>query len=157
MNKLIVNIIFIFFTVFFADCFSRDSNFVIYSDSAIITSDFISEETGNPALNKFPVTPLLLSAKDTIENPIEVYKNRNTNFKSDRNFWKIGITGGLTILGTYSAFRFREISNEAYNNYKLTNDEYQHDKSTKYEVYFYVTLALTQAAFAALMYLLFFD
>lgn len=157
MNKLIINIIFIFFTVFFADCFSRDSNFVNYSDSAIITSDFISHKTDNPVPNKFPAIPILLSLKDTIESPIEVYKNRNTNFKSERNFWKIGITGGLTLLGTYSTFRFREISNEAYNNYKLTNDEYQHDKSTKYEVYFYATLALTQAAFTALMYLIFFD
>ncbi|MBN1634505.1 MAG: hypothetical protein JW917_10090 [Ignavibacteria bacterium] len=157
MNKLIINITFLVFLIFLSDCFSRDSNFVNHSDSALITYECNPCETGNPVFNKLFAFPFLLSIKDTIESPIEVYKNRNTNFKSERNFWKIGIAGGLTLLGTYSTFRLREISNEAYNNYKMTNDEYQYDKSKKYEVYFYVTLALTQGAFAALMYLLFFD
>lgn len=150
MDKYYFHIFIILFFCNTSVCFSQDSisaaenNYKNYfSDINLIKPD-----------NHISISTLI---RDTVINDIPVYKNRNTNFKEKRDFLKIGIAGGLTLLGTYSAFRFREISNEAYKNYILTKDENQHDKSAKYDVYFYVTFALTQAAFAALIYLLFID
>jgi len=94
---------------------------------------------------------------DTSITSIEVYKNRNTNFKSERNFTIISLTGGLAIIGSYSTFRFKEISNEAYENYKLSGNQTELDKSKTNDLYFYLSLAVTQIALAGLFYMLFFD
>jgi hypothetical protein len=150
MNKSYFYILFILFSLSTSACFSQDS---ISAEEKHYENYFSDINILKPD-RQVSLSSLI---RDTVINDIAVYKNRNTNFKGKRDYLKIGITGGLTLLGTYSAFRFREISNEAYNNYLLTKDEYQHDKSAEYEIYFYVTIALTQAAFAALMYLLFID
>lgn len=95
--------------------------------------------------------------KDTSVTEIKVFKNQNTNFKKDRNFLAIGLTGGLTAIGAYSAYLFKEISNDEYENYQSNGDESRYDKYKQYNTYFYVTLTLTQVAFAYLMYLIFVD
>lgn len=103
------------------------------------------------------VTALNISLKDTVYSDIKVFKNKSTGFKKDRNFLTIGLTGGAALLGTYATYRFKELSNEAYDNFNNTGEQSQYDKSKDYDVYFYISLVLTQIAFSALMYFLFFD
>lgn len=95
--------------------------------------------------------------KDTSYKDLKVFKNRSTSFRKKRNFLAVGLTGSAALLGTYAAFRFNELSNESYINFQETGEQSLYDKSKQYDVYFYISLALSQIAFSAFIYFLFFD
>lgn len=150
MTKLFFNILLFLVFLLPAVLFSQDS--VRFNNS------FGKSESFFDSFEEFNfVTASEIILKDTVYSDIKVFKNKSTSFKKDRNFLIIGLTGGAALLGTYATYRFKEISNEAYDNFKTTGEQSRYDKSREYDVYFYISLALTQIAFSALMYFLFFD
>lgn len=96
--------------------------------------------------------------KDSIPNEnIKVIKNKSIFFNRKRDYTKIGISSLITIGGTVTSYLLKNESIENNNLYQQTNNQEYYDKSKKYDIYFGVSMAVTQIAFAALIYFLFFE
>ena len=89
-------------------------------------------------------------------NPI-VFKNKETNFKTGRNFLAIGSLGVGTLISAVSAIYFKNQANNSYDVYKQTFNHSDLDDSNRYDVYSIVSLIIMQGAIGGLIYFLFFD
>ena len=86
-----------------------------------------------------------------------VFINKETQFKTKRNFNLIGGLGVGTLASFIATVHFKNIANTSYDNYTNTLDKSELDKSNRYDVYSALTLVAMQAALAGLVYFLFFD
>ena len=93
---------------------------------------------------------------DKIYNFNLVEKDRLSQFKTKRNYGLIIGTGLVTLLGGFSAVRFKNIANNSYDNYQITLNNSELDKSNKYDIYSGIGLAVMQIAFIGFIYFLFF-
>jgi len=91
----------------------------------------------------------------TIKN--DVWKNRNTNFKTKRNFPVIALLGGALIGETYGAFSFKTKANDAYARYQQTFSKTDYDESNTNDTYSLLFLIAGQITLGALIYFLFID
>ncbi len=96
--------------------------------------------------------------KDSIkEGNIKVIKDKNIFFSKKRDFWKIGASGIVTLAGTISAYLLKNEATENDDLYQQTKNQEYYDKSRKYDIYFGISMVITQIAFSSLMYFLFFE
>lgn len=96
--------------------------------------------------------------KDTTkEENFKVIKNKNVFFNKERNYLKISISGLFTVAGTVSSYLFKNEAIENNNLYEQTKNQEFYDKSRKYDIYFIISMAVTQIAFSSLIYFLFFE
>jgi hypothetical protein len=86
-----------------------------------------------------------------------VFKNKQTQFNTKRNFFAIGGFGAAIITGLFGTIKFKNVANNSYDNYTSTLDQNEYDKSKKYDIYAGISLALMEAAFAGFIYYLFID
>jgi hypothetical protein len=93
---------------------------------------------------------------DKIYNFNLVEKDRLSQFKTKRNYGLIIGTGLVTLLGGFSAVQFKNIANNSYDNYQITLNNSELDKSNKYDIYSGIGLAVMQIAFIGFIYFLFF-
>ena len=98
-----------------------------------------------------------LKTKVLKDTSISVYKNKPTAFNTKRDFVKIGSMGAVILGSAVSTIRLKQIANDAYDTYLNTHSQSDLDKSNRYDKYSLVTLIIMEAAFAGLVYLLFFD
>lgn len=96
--------------------------------------------------------------KDTTDDSyIKVVKNKSIFFNKKRDYLKIGISGAVTVAGTITSYLFKSEAIENNDLYQQTNIQDYRDKSKKYDIYFAVSMAVTQIAFSSLIYFLFFE
>lgn len=96
--------------------------------------------------------------KDSIKDEnIKVIKDKNIFFNKKRDFWKIGVSGVVTVAGTVSAYLLKNEASENDDLYQQTKNQEYYDKSRKYDIYFGISMAITQIAFSTLIYFLFFE
>jgi len=145
---------------------------VLYNDSLIGITPlrFYSSEklNGNTIFKKTDFKDLIFDLKnynfekgvevnlDKIHNFNLVEKDRLSQFKTKRNYGLIIGTGLVTLLGGFSAVRFKNIANNSYDNYQITLNNSDLDKSNKYDIYSGIGLAVMQIAFIGFIYFLFF-
>ena len=86
-----------------------------------------------------------------------VFKNKETNFKTGRDFLAIGSFGAGLILSAYSAIHTKNIANDSYDRYLLSGSQQEYDDSRRYDAYSLVSLIIMEAAIAGLIYFLFID
>lgn len=86
-----------------------------------------------------------------------VYKNRATQFETQRSFFPIFATGAIAILGGASAINFKNSANQQYERYLINENSLYLDKSNSNDTYFIISVILMQAAIGGLVYFLFFD
>lgn len=86
-----------------------------------------------------------------------VDKDKSTIFKKERNYWKIGALGLATLGSAYASITFKKKANDYYDRYTVSNDRSLLDKSREFDIYYGISIVLTQAAFIALIYFLFMD
>jgi hypothetical protein len=86
-----------------------------------------------------------------------VWKNKNTNFNSKRNFPLIGILGAAVAGGTFATFHFKSLGNDAYDRYLTTYNQSDYDDSKTNDTYSVIFLIATQLTLGALVYFLFGD
>lgn len=86
-----------------------------------------------------------------------VFKNKKTNFKSERNFLAIGSFGAGALLGAVSAIYYKNTANDAYDRYRQTFAQTDLDETNRNDTYSLISLIVMQGAIAGLIYFLFFD
>jgi len=91
------------------------------------------------------------------DDGIIVFKNKQTQFNSKRNFFAIGGFGTAILAGLLSTIELKDVANKSYDNYLSTLDRNEYDKSRKYDLYAGITLAVMEAAIAGFIYYLFID
>ncbi len=91
------------------------------------------------------------------DDGIIVFKNKQTQFNTKRNFFAIGGFGTAILAGLISTIELKDVANKSYDNYLSTLDRNEYDKSRKYDLYAGITLALMEAAIAGFIYYLFID
>lgn len=129
----------------------------------IIQLFFISQMTfGQNLIDSIKLKPkreiLNQIIKDTTDSSnIKVVKNKSIFFNKKRDYLKIGISGVVTVAGTITSYLFKSEAIENNDLYQQTNIQDYHDKSKKYDIYFAVSMAVTQIAFSSLIYFLFFE
>jgi hypothetical protein len=89
-------------------------------------------------------------------NPI-TFKNKETNFKTERNILAIGSLGVGTLISAVSAIYFKNQANNSYDAYKHTFTQSDLDNSNRNDVYSLISLIVMQGAIGGLIYFLFFD
>ena len=127
--------------------------------SIILILLFISEFSYSQTVSD---TTGILRTQDLInrvvdDTNIKVYKNKQTIFEGKKEFVKISALGGIVVGAVIATVKLKSVANDSYDNYLLTQNPSDLDKSRKYDVYSAITLVVTQAAFAGLLYFLFFD
>lgn len=129
----------------------------------IIQLFFISQITfGQNSIDSLNLKPkreiLNQIIKDTIDDShTKVIKNKSIFFNKKRDYIKIGISGVATVAGTITSYLFKSEAIENNDLYQQTNIQDYYDKSKKYDIYFAVSMAVTQIAFSSLIYFLFFE
>jgi hypothetical protein len=93
----------------------------------------------------------------TQDDGIIVFKNKQTQFNTKRNFFAIGGFGTAVLAGLLSTIELKDVANKSYDNYLSTLDRNEYDKSRKYDLYAGITLAVMEAAIAGFIYYLFID
>lgn len=93
--------------------------------------------------------------KETI-NDI-VYKNRTTQFKTQRNLYAILGFGATAVAGGFFSVNFKTKANDNYTDYLTSGDNFYLNESNKYDKYFVASIIIMQLAIGGLMYYLFFD
>ncbi len=91
------------------------------------------------------------------DDGIIVFKNKQTQFNTKRNFFAIGGFGTAILAGLISTIELKNVANKSYDNYISTLDRNEYDKSKKYDLYAGITLAVMEAAIAGFIYYLFID
>jgi hypothetical protein len=86
-----------------------------------------------------------------------IFINKETQFKTKRNFYAIGGFGLGALASVISTIKFKNIANNSYDNYLSSLDNSELDKSKKYDAYSVISLIAMQAAIAGLVYFLFVD
>jgi hypothetical protein len=86
-----------------------------------------------------------------------VFKNRQTQFNTKRNYYAIGGFGAAVIAGLFSTIKFKNVANNSYDNYLMTSDKNEYDKSKQYDLYAGISLAVMEVALAGFIYYLFID
>lgn len=104
--------------------------------------------------NKFEIYGIL-KQKPGVSDSKEIVYNKNTGFKTPRNYAIISLLSAA-VLGTgYSAYRTKTVSNQLYRSYEENGFQNDLESSDRQNIYFYVSLALMQAAIGGLIYFLF--
>ncbi|HRE40092.1 MAG TPA: PEGA domain-containing protein [Ignavibacteria bacterium] len=104
--------------------------------------------------NKFELFGVLENKNSKILSE-EIIYNKKTSFKSPRNYTVIGLLSAALISTGYSAYRTKTVSNQLYDNYNLTGNQHDLDRSNQQNIFFYISLGLMQAALGGLIYFLF--
>ncbi len=121
--------------------------------SLLLLSGHLSAQMKNDTADTYQA----LRTKLLQDTSITVYKNKPTEFNTKRDFVKIGGLG-IVIAGSVAAtLKFKQIANNAYDNYVNSLSQSELDKSDRYDRYAMISLIVMEAAFACLVYLLFFD
>lgn len=97
----------------------------------------------------------LKSMKEGIESI--VFKNKDTKFKTKRNFFAAATTGALAIISGIATARYKAIANESYDAYLVSGSRDNLDRANRFDVYSGIGLAAMQAAVCGLIYFLFLD
>lgn len=118
-----------------------------YKDKVISPADFSSSNDINVTLEP--------QGKVITDNP--VFRDRQTNFKSERNFWAIGSFAAGVLASAYTTISFKNTANDAYDRYLENNNQADLNISNKNDVYSTISLVVMQAAMAGLIYFLFID
>ena len=94
---------------------------------------------------------------DIKSNESIVYKNKGTQFKTERNLFAILGLGVASITGAYFSVNYKNTANEAYDDYIRTGNRLKLEEANSNDTSFVISLILMQAAIGGLMYFLFFD
>ncbi|MBN8572243.1 MAG: PEGA domain-containing protein [Ignavibacteria bacterium] len=86
-----------------------------------------------------------------------VWKNKNTNFNTKRNFPLIAVLGAAVAGGTFGAFHFKSKGNDAYDRYLETQNPADYDESKTNDTYSILFLVATEVTLGVLVYFLFGD
>lgn len=86
-----------------------------------------------------------------------VFKNRDTEFKTKRNFLMIGSFGTAALLSAYTTINFKNISNESYDRYLLNYNNDDLDDANRNDIYAAISLVVMQVALAGVIYFLFIE
>jgi len=86
-----------------------------------------------------------------------VWKNKNTNFNTKRNFPLITVLGAAVAGGTFGAFHFKSKGNDAYDRYLVTQNPADYDESKTNDTYSILFLVATEVTLGVLVYFLFGD
>lgn len=86
-----------------------------------------------------------------------VYKDRVTQFKTQRSLFPILGTAAISVASCIMAFNYKNIANDEYDKYLLRGNSQNLEESQNNDTYFAVSLVVMQAAVAGLIYFLFFD
>jgi len=86
-----------------------------------------------------------------------VWKNKNTNFNTKRNFPLIAVLGAAVAGGTFGAFHFKSKGNDAYDRYLETQNPADYDESKSNDTYSILFLVATEVTLGVLVYFLFGD
>ena len=84
-----------------------------------------------------------------------VEKERESHFKSKRNYSLIFGSGFITLVSAFTAIHFKNIANDSYDAYQNTSNQSDLDKSNRNDIYSGISLVVMQIAFAGLIYFLF--
>lgn len=127
--------------------------FILLILSLLLFSGHLSAQMKNDS----SYTYQSLRTKLLQDTSITVHKNKPTAFNTKRDFVKIGGLG-IVIAGSVAAtIKFKQIANNAYDNYVNSLSQSELDKSDRYDRYAMISLIVMEAAFACMVYLLFFD
>ena len=86
-----------------------------------------------------------------------VYIDKETQFKTRRNFYLISGFGAGALTSVIASISFKNIANDAYDNYQNNLDPGQLHKSNRYDIYSALTLIAFEAALSGFVYFLFLD
>lgn len=86
-----------------------------------------------------------------------VWKDKNTNFNTKRNFPLIAILGAAVAGGTYATFHFKSKGNDAYDRYLNTLNPADYDESKSNDTYSVLFLVASEITLGVLVYFLFGD
>ena len=86
-----------------------------------------------------------------------VYKNRDTEFKTKRNFIVAGSFGAAAIISAYTTIRFKNTANDSYDRYLISYDQKDLDEANRNDIFAAVSLVVMQAALALAIYFLIVD
>lgn len=86
-----------------------------------------------------------------------VWKNKNTNFNTKRNFPLIAVLGGAVAGGTFGAFHFKSKGNDAYDTYLNTQNQADYEESKTNDLYSVLFIVATEITLGVLVYFLFGD
>lgn len=87
----------------------------------------------------------------------DVWKDKNTNFNTKRNFPLIIGLGALIAGGTFGTFNFKSKANDAYDRYINTYNQVDYDESKTNDTYSTIFLIATEITLGFLVYYLFGD
>ena len=99
--------------------------------------------------------PLKLNSGKTSDN--YAYKNKSTQFKTDRNLIAIIGLGAAAVTGGVFSLNYKNKANENYDNYLATGNTASLNEANKYDTGFIISIVLMQMAVGGLIYFLFFD
>lgn len=100
---------------------------------------------------------VILKPKGKINLNDDVFKNKGTQFNTERNLPAIVGLGLASITAAYFTYDFKTQANQDYDEYLLTGNQGKFDDSSQNDTYFVISLVLMQAAIGGLIYFLFFD
>lgn len=86
-----------------------------------------------------------------------VWKNKNTNFNTKRNFPLIAVLGAAVAGGTFATFHFKSKGNDAYDRYLQNYNQAEYDESKTNDLYSVVFLIASEITLGVLVYFLFGD
>lgn len=86
-----------------------------------------------------------------------VYKNRDTEFKTKRNFIVAGSFGAAAIISGYTTIKFKNIANNSYDRYLIYYDQKDLDDANRNDIFAAISLVVMQAALALAIYFLIVD
>lgn len=87
----------------------------------------------------------------------DVWKDKNTNFNTKRNFPLIAVLGTAIAGGTFATFNYKTKANDAYDRYTQTFNQSDYEESKTNDMYSAIFLIATQLTLGALIYFLFGD
>lgn len=86
-----------------------------------------------------------------------VWKDKNTNFNTKRNFPLIAVLGAAVAGGTYATFHFKSKANDAYDRYLNNFNQADYDESKNNDMYSVLFLVASEITLGVLVYFLFGD
>lgn len=109
--------------------------------------------TADYPLNK---TVMLIPLNKKNVSPL-VEENKQTAFKTKRKVIPIAMFSILTAGSAISAYYFKKLANDKYDEYSLTGDKTLLDKTKRYDLISGISIGLFQAGLAGLLYYLFIE
>lgn len=86
-----------------------------------------------------------------------VWKDKNTNFNTKRNFPLIAVLGAVVAGGTFATFHFKSKGNDAYDRYLQNYNQADYDESKTNDMYSVIFLIASEITLGVLVYFLFGD